>query len=299
MSEEERRMSEKAIYELATSCNKKFVVGISRNNKYKDKYEAKIWNTQDMCEISKFDVIVELGGMRYAISNDGAYIATAKFSDFRNESVFLYSVKSGKVVLGTASFKKVQWLMFEDNNVLLVGTENAGIFSLDVLKGSCTTLCKGKRICVNKWGEAIVLLNKRKAKCGNQVFAASTFSYLCIAGTPRGILLSEINGDLFYYGYEGDLYWKTELLDLGHFISVCYDEKKNRIYGILFNPKKKQIDRMHLVIFEENNPFPIYVRSIEVSNYVFAGGIKGIMLINGKGDTYIINDEIEKTYSLF
>lgn len=69
----------------------------------------------------------------------------------------------------------------------------------------------------------ILLMNDKKIVYMGRSFKASTFAYLSASKTPVGILLAEANGHLSCYNNEGKLYWKTDCLDLGHFVNIHYD----------------------------------------------------------------------------
>ncbi|MBO5088228.1 MAG: hypothetical protein J6C01_06095 [Lachnospiraceae bacterium] len=289
-------MIEKKIYELTASNDKKFVVGICKKSIVNDMYEMKIWDGTTMNETSSLFVCVDLGGSRYAISNDGQYVATAQCEDYEDGTIYVYMVESGKNIFRNQSLKRIQWVMFEDNKTLMVGTEDSGIFIFDIISGVCKNKIKAKKVYFNKFGDNILLLNKNKIRYGKYTFKSSTFAYLCAIGTPNGILVSEVNGDLFYYGNDGILRWKTDCLDLGHVISIYYDEKRNRVYGILLNPRKKGEDRMHLIVLSEVSGDIIVVNSIETANYVFVENSKAVSLVNGTGGIYTFNDDcLERT----
>ena len=197
-------------YELASSNNKKYVVGICKKNIINEMYEMKIWCGKDMREISTLFVSVDLGGARYAISNDCKYVATAKYEDYEKSTIYVYGVETGNIVFESRSLRRVQWLMVVDSETLLVGSENSGICVYNIISGVCKDAIKGKRFYYNKFSENILLLEKNKINYNNIIYKSSTFSFLSATGTPEGLLVSGVNGDLIYYNDNGNLRWKTD-----------------------------------------------------------------------------------------
>lgn len=281
-------------YELIASNNMKYVAGINFRNKLNNMYEMKVWICSSMREISLLYVYYDLGGERVAISDDGKYVATAQYKDYGESKLYVYEVDSGKTIFENASLKRIQWVMFGNSGSLMTGTESSGMFVFDIFSGICTSTMKGKRVFYNQFGEDILLLKEKKIKYGKQVYTPSTFAYLYAAGAPMGILLSEVNGHLLYYNNE-QLCWKSDVLDLGHFISMYYDEKTNIVFGILLNPRKKGDERMHLVLLAGNSGEIIFISSIETASYVFALDTESVLIVNGKGRIYVFEDNRLKT----
>lgn len=149
----------------------------------------------------------------------------------------------------------------------------------------------GKKICS---GENILLKDENKIVYRGRNFKSSTFAYLAAIETTRGIIVSEVGGDLYYYDNEGQLYWKSDCLDFGHFLNLYYDKKKNVIYGVSFNPNEPERGKgVYLVVFNEKSGEIIYVNSIETSNNVFVENSDGVMLVDGNGKIYtFVNNQL-------
>lgn len=276
---------ENKIYELTASNNMKYVAGICLKNKVNGLYEMKVWDGRDMKELSVLFVYFDLGGKRFAVSDDGKYAATAQYEDYEEGNLYVYEVESGKIIFEDNSLRRIQWVMFGEGETIMAGTESKGIYVFDILTGTCKSKIKGNEIYYNRFGENILLQNSKNIKYKGHVFTSSTFTYISAAGTPTGILASEVNGDLYYYGNDGQLNWKSDCLDMGHFIAMYYEKENNTVYGILLNPRKKGDERMHLVTLDENSGETISVSAIETASYVFAEGTEAVMLVNGKGQS--------------
>lgn len=270
-------------YELVTSNNMKYVAGINRKNKINDMYELTIWESRNLSVLSTFFVYFDIGGERLAISDDGKYVATAQYEDYEAGNIYVYKVESGETILVNSSLRRIQWLMFESCEGLMIGTEEDGIFIFDIISNECKGKIKGEKYFYNRFGENILLFARQNIQYNERVFKSSTFTYLSSTGTPRGILVSEVNGNLFYYGDDGQLRWKSDCSDLGHFIAIYYSEKEDLVFGISLNPRKKGNERMHLVIFCGESGEVRVVKAIETDNYVFVQGEKTVMLMSGSG----------------
>lgn len=280
-------------YELVVSNNVKYVAGICWRNKIKDMYEMKVWhaNANHMREICVLFVDYDLGGERFAISNDGKYVATAQYEASKVGNLHIYEIESGEDIFEKVSLREIQWVAFGDYQTLLVGTEEKGIFAFNIFSRICDKKIKGKKF----FEETILLLNDKKIEYMGRIFKASTFAYLAAKATPIGILLSEANGDLCYYNNGGQLLWRTDCLNLGHFIIIHYCRNKNIVFGVLLNPRKKGDERMHFVALNHNTGKVIFANSIDSADYVFVEYSESVMLVNGKGRIYtFINNQLEE-----
>lgn len=287
---------ENKTYELVVSNNMKYVAGICIKNKVNGRYEMKVWNGKNMRTLSTLFVYYDFGGKRFAISDDGKYVATAKYEDYIEGKLYIYEVETGKIVFENESLKRIQWIMFNKKENLMVGTESNGIFVFDYFSEICIKRIKGEEY----FGENILALSSSKIKYKERVFKSSTFAYLFGTETSRGILLSEVNGHLYYYNDNGQLCWRTNCLEMGHFIIMQYDKRKNIVFGILFNPRKKGDERMHLAVLDEISGEIVCVYPIENSNYVFVKDNEDIMIANGQGSVYTFkNNQLEKRVLIY
>lgn len=280
-------------YELVVSNNMKYVAGICWRNKINDMYEMKVWhvNANQMREVCELFVCYDLGGERFAISNDGKYIATAQYEDFDGGNLHIYEIESGETIFENVSLRQIQWIAFDEFQTLVVGTEENGIFFYDIFSRTLIKKIKGKKF----FGENILLLNDKKIVYNGRSFKASTFAYLSASKTPVGILLAEANGHLSYYNNEGKLYWKTDCLDLGHFVNIHYDRNRNIVLGVLLNSRKKENERMNFVALSYNTGEVIFEHPIDSASYVFVDYSESVMLVNGKGRIYtFINNQLEE-----
>lgn len=279
-------------YELVVSNNMKYVAGICWRNRMNEMYEMKVWYADYMREIGELFVDYDLGGKRFAISNDGKYIATAQYESSKRGNIHIYEVKSGKDIFVKMSIRGIQWIEFGDYQTLMVGTEKNSIYVFDIFSGDCAKKIKGRRF----FEKNILMTNEKIIMYKGRNFKASTFAYLSAKETAMGILVSEANGDLCYYNNEGQLYWRTDCLNLGHFIIIHYNRNTNIVFGVLLNPKKKENDRMHFVALNHDTGEVLYVHLIETADYVFVEKSESIMLVNGKGKIYTFaNNQLEES----
>lgn len=280
-------------YELAVSNNMEYVAGICWGHKMNDMCEMKVWrvNENHMREVCEMFVYYDFGGERFAISNDGKYVVTAQYEDFKEGNLHIYEIESGKVFSEHVSLRRIQWVAFDEFHTLMLGTEENGIFFYNIFSRTFIKKIKGKKI----WGDNILLLNDKKITYNGRSFKASTFAYLSASKTSAGILLAEVNGHLSYYNDEGKLYWKTDCLDLGHFINIHYDKNQNIILGVLLNSRKKENERIHFAVLNHNTGEVIFEHPIDSANYVFVDSSESVMLLNGKGIIYsFINNQLEE-----
>lgn len=280
-------------YELTVSNNMEYMAGICRTNKIKEMYEMKAWciGANQMREICVWFVNYDFGGERFAVSNDGKYVATAQYGTSKGGNLHIYEIESGEDIFEEVSLRGIQWVAFSDYQTLMVGTEEKGIFTFNIFSGTCDKKMKGKKF----FGENILLLEDKKIMYMGRNFKASTFAYLTAKETPKGILVSEAGGNLCYYHNDGQLYWRTDCLNLGHFIIIHYNRNKDIVFGVLLNPRKEVDERMHFVALNHNTGKVIFVNSIDSADYVFVEFSESVMLVNGRGKKYtFINNHLEE-----
>lgn len=280
-------------YELVVSNNMEYVAGLCWKNERNDRHEMKIWHVgpDRLIEMCALFVDCDFGGERFAVSNDGRYAATARYEDFEEGNVHVYSIESGEDILRNVSLKRIQWIAFHNDQKLMVGTENDGIMVYDLLSQSCCSKVKG----IKYYGENILLLSNQKTVVyKGKKFKSSTFSFLDAEETPMGILLSEAGGDLCYYKNAGDLYWKTDCRSLGHFIKIHYDRKQNIVLGVLRNTMRRKPETCFAAIDCDTGKI-LFTQLIENSSYVFVENQRGTVLANGAGK---IIDNILQWYKI-
>lgn len=282
-------------YELVVSNNMKYMAGICWKNKINNMHEMKVWyiNENQIKEVFELFVCYDLGGERFAISNDGKYIATAQYEDYEGGNLHIYETESGKDIIENISLRQIQWIEFDDMHTLMVGTEAKEILFYDIFSGEFISKIKGKKILRKN----ILLLNDKKVMYMEKNYKASTFAYLAVDKTPVGLLLAEANGNLEYYNNDGKLYWKTDCLHLGHFVNVHYNINQNIVVGVLFNSRKKKNERMNFVALDHNTGRIIYKYPIDCASYVFIDYSEAVMLVNGKGKIYtFINNQLAEDH---
>lgn len=270
-------------YNLTISNNKKYIMGICRKNKMNDMYEMKAWNASTMKEINSFFVDFDEGGSRFAISDNGIYVATAKYDDFQCGGIYVYELNSGKVVFFNQGLKRIDRVIFSDNTTLKVGTDKY-IYTYDVLSSDFLKKERGINDIPSKYRDNIRFLSEDTIKYNKIIYKSSTFAYLCVVDSDEGIVMSEVNGNIYYYDNNGNLNWSSFCLDLGHFISLYFDEQEKTIYGISLNAWKKGNDRLKLVAFDSKDGKVIYIKSIELGDYVFIEntGEKNLLMVKEK-----------------
>ncbi|MGN0496233.1 MAG: hypothetical protein ACI4GW_08430 [Lachnospiraceae bacterium] len=275
-------------YELTISNNSKYIVGTTYLKNELEKSLIKIWNSEDLRLNNSIWCMCDFGGQRIAISDCGKYIATAQYDDYQANSLYIYDTILGEEKYVYKMFKKIQNIMFDGENTLIVGTEN-GIYFLDIKTGKYNNII-GENIFFNEYGEKIILIKSNLIKYNNRKIKASTFAYLTAIGTPRGVIVSEAVGNLKYYDSNGELIWDSNSREYGHFTHLLYCEKKNTIYGLVFNPRVQGDDRMNLMVYSEEKGELLKKVSISTTNYCLFRNEQNVILLGGNGIEYIFDD---------
>ena len=263
-------------YELVSSNNLQFILGVCWKNCINDMYEMKIWNSDNMKVENTFFAKIDLGGKRHAISDDGKYIITAEYEENR---IHLYDAHTGTKIQSFDSVKKPQYITFQDDKTILAGAANGYIYTLDFL-GKTVKKQKGESLSFNQYGEDILLRGKT-LKSGKLIIESGTFSFLTAIGTPYGIAASEAGGRLKFYDYKGDLKWQSEYIEYAHFLTLAYREDKDLLYGICFTYRGKSDDRIKIMCFDGKEGDIVFSQLITSIDCIFIDNCKKIVCGNG------------------
>lgn len=227
-------------YELTASSNMKYIIGLCRKSKINGLYELKVWKTESMEEINTLYVHYDMGGSRLAISNDGQYVVTAEYEDYKKGKIFVYEVLTGQLIHENNVLSRIQRLKFNEDGYIIIGVEENMMYIYDMNLSKFINKHKVNKFFYNKYGKDLILLDSNKLKYEDLVFKSSTFAYLSAVGIPNGFVVGEATGNILCYHSDGSLCWELDCKQLGHCLDMYYNDRKKIVYGIMFNPYKRE-----------------------------------------------------------
>ena len=261
--------------ELFLSNNKKYLGCVQ--NIGEDTVRIYIYDILTLINHKEIVLPGSIGGDRFAVSNDGNFIASALYTDYGKGGIVVFSVETNSIIVSLQQFNRVDWLSFDDDSNLMIGFKNK-TFILNVTNGVINEE-KFYKIIPNRHGEYIYLKKHDVIIISNQKIKSETFSFFDPIVVPDGIIISEVVGNIYKYGFDGKIIWKCNLENLGHAINYCYyneliisyafDYKKGNKYLLVLENISGEINK---IISLEKNSYLVadYNRIIDLNGRVFS-----------------------------
>jgi len=224
----------KDIRHIATSCGG-HIIALAEFEK-----TVQIFDIMEQKIISEFETILDFGGERLAISEDGQVCICGCW---KRHGICGYETKTGKLIWQRKDLKKVQHIQIlrSSKNKVFTYFEIGPGRVLDLHTGKDLEKMPGVKYCFESKFQPINVLDKStkiqlidrntlevKANIQRQSFAT-----LDIATSPDSIVVSESGAPLTCYDTEkGSLKWRIYLSKEGHFLKICYNDRLNKFIGI-------------------------------------------------------------------
>ena len=201
---------------------------------------VQIFDITSLQVISEFDTILDFGGHRLVISEDGKICICGCWE---RHGICAYETESGKIVWQRKDLKKVQHIQIIQSDLgKIFACFNAGKSRiLDITSGEDIGSITGakwyfesnfKPLTIIDKADKIQVIDrlndKTKFNIGRQSFAS-----LSLAISDIAFAVSESGGPLSCYSLEsGKLQWQISLNEDGHFLRVCFNKKLDDYIGI-------------------------------------------------------------------
>jgi WD40 repeat protein len=257
-----------------------------------------VWDLDRNQKVSQFDTIIDFGGNRLAISEDGNIVAAGAY---RAKGVAAYNTSNGSLLWQRKELTKVQSLLFDPwDGCLLACFDDAPCISLDVQTGSTIRKIGGqKKITVSPYHEEFVATeNKTSVEIKDRKTLRSLFSIqkesfaiLSLIFTPDSICISEPAVGLRCVDLKDkSLLWRFAPPQGKHFLNLAYSEKNKLGFGIMWAYEERGEKELYWF-----NPLTgEIVGRMEIAGLaaVTEFALKGNILITSDGDVYDLCSEI-------
>ena len=255
-------------------------------------FEKKVycWDLETQAHISSFDTILSFGGAGLAISEDGAHCVAAAYERY---GVSMYDILNGTVIWQRKDIKKAGPIKFDPSNEkLYISIDEKPMQVIDRNTGcDIEKLNAIREVYFDPLSSKPLFLKGRftVVHCGNAIISLyPTLTFIDIDITGKGVILSVVGNDLFYYSFaEQKIVWKITPKQEEHFIKVAYSEKNQIIYAIMYKYGEQRTSPYHLLygISEEDGTikftFPLPMGSCE-----FGFAQKATKLICSSGEIF-------------
>lgn len=199
------------------------------------------WDIDKLCKVAELNTIMDYGGQRLVISNDGKLCIAAAYERF---GICAYEINTGDIVWQRKDIKTTQKLRLRpNNNELYVCREYGATLILDCLSGETITPVRNVgNIWFNTFGEDIIAnTHENIVSWGKHKIESPTFCFLDTCATPNGITLSAVNDGLYFYDNDGRLVWEIRPNSgNGHCLKLAFLEKYNIVLAVLWKDTGEQ-----------------------------------------------------------
>lgn len=207
------------------------------------KKNVQIFDISKLKVVSEFETILDFGGKRITISEDGL---TCICGCWERYGIRGYSSTNGEIIWERPDLKKVQYIQLVHSNPNLIFTcYEKGISKfLNIKTGEDVEDLKGvSRYYEHPFSRKIILQTNKGYELINRSYLqnkilieAQSFSALDITHGKSSFLISESAGPLSCYNVNtGELIWRNEFDKTGHYLRLGYNEEINQYLGIYWS----------------------------------------------------------------
>jgi outer membrane protein assembly factor BamB len=215
--------------------------------------------------ISEFDTILDFGGQRLAISEDGKICICGCWE---RHGICAYETKTGKLIWQRKDLKKVQHIhiLYADNSKFFAQFEVGASRTFDINSGLEIDKVSGAKYLFNSKYLEIDIIDKsnkiqvidRKTKKIKANIERQSFATLDLAIADNCLAISESGGPMSCYDIQsGEIKWRIPINEDGHFLRVTFNYELNSFIGVSWpflkggNKKLKYINKDNGLIEKE------------------------------------------------
>jgi len=251
----------KDIRHIATSFNGQ-TIALAKFEK-----RVQIFDINSLQIISEFDTILDFGGQRLIISEDGKICICGCWE---RHGICAYDTKTGELIWQRKDLKMVQHIqtLYADNSKFFAQFEIGASRTFDINTGLDTEKVSGAKYFFNSKYSKIDIIDKsnkiqivdREEKKVKANIERQTFATLDLDIADICFVISESGGPLSCYDIlSGQLKWRIPVSEDGHFLKVTYNEEFDMFIGVSWpfmkggNKKLKYINKKSGKVESEMN----------------------------------------------
>jgi WD40 repeat protein len=226
---------------------------------------VQIFDINSLQVIAEYDTILDFGGQRLAISEDGKICICGCWE---RHGICAYEAKTGKLIWQRKDLKKVQHIqiLYADNSKFFAQFEVGTSRIFDINTGLEVDKVTGARFCFNSKYLEIDIIDKsnkiqiidRKTKKIKANIERQSFATLDLDIADNCFAISESGGPLSCYDIQnGELKWRIPINEDGHFLKVIFNKELDKYIGVSWpfmkggNKKLKYINKDNGLIEKE------------------------------------------------
>ncbi len=227
--------------------------------------QVQIFDISTLSVISEFQTILDFGGTRMAISENGRICICGCWE---RHGIIAYNADTGEKIWQRKDLKKLQhlYILPLDTNSLFAQFDTGASRILNIETGMDIKKLNGIKLYwespydsvnVHEKASRIELVDRRNQKVVAKI-QKETFATLALAFSPGSFIISESGGPLScYHITDGRLLWQIALGLDGHFLTLSFHPLLKRFLGVTWpfmkggNKKLKLINPLTGVIEKE------------------------------------------------
>lgn len=201
---------------------------------------VQIFDIYSLQVISEFDTILDYGGKRLAISEDGSICICGCWE---RQGICAYEIKTGKIVWQRKDLKKVQHIqtLYADSSKFFAQFATGASRIFDINTGNDIEKITGAKYFFNSMFLEIDIIDKsrsiqivdRQTKKAKVNIGRQTFGTLDLDIAEDCFAVSESGGPLSCYDIvSGQLKWRISTNENGHFIKVAFNKELDNFIGV-------------------------------------------------------------------
>jgi len=193
------------------------------------------WNLNTYELIAEFNTVLDFGGKRLDVSEDGTRCVAAAYS---RHGVSMYNALTGSVVWIRKDIKKTQFIKFNPSNEkIYIGIDGKSMVTVNKTDGSDDEKIKSATEVYfdASLSEPIYLKGQNQVIGNGLKITCPTFAFLDVQPIGSGVVLSAVCSELMYYDYaKKKIVWRITPKENEHFLKIAYSAKNCMVYSILY-----------------------------------------------------------------
>lgn len=198
---------------------------------------VQIWDLEWCMKLAEFDTVLDYGGKRLVVDNEGKYCVAAAYQVY---GIACYDVKDGRLCWQHKNLKNAQVLTVSRNgNYVFCGFDDKPCVALDVRNGAEVAQFRGVRAVYESLYQPIRLLDKLKPEItgddGTRIFKfnRSTFALLAVSFSPDSFCISEAGGYVRCFDLNLRVErWRYIPAQGNHVLKLQYSDRTDFYYGV-------------------------------------------------------------------
>ena len=261
--------------------------------------KAYSWNLDTYERISEFDTVLDYGGFRLAITEDGKQCVAAAYNRY---GLAMYDVSTGSIVWSRKDIKGTQYIKFDPaNEKIYVGFYKKPMLVIDRNDGSdIERIRSAEQVYFDYISSKRFFLKDENKVVGDGIEVESpAFTFFDAQPTKTGAALCA--DDLIYYDLsEQKITWRVTPGAKEHFLKLAYSIEKDVIFALLYKYDEPRTSPYYLLYrISADDGAVKYTFPLPLESFEFGFAQDAAKLICSSGELFDISSSEPKLIHKF